>query len=269
LKHAFITGGGSGIGRGLAAELVRRGWFVTITDIDADSARTAALACRANASDLQLDVRDAAAFKAVVAAAEAANGAIDLLINNAGIAISGEVQSLDVAHWDRIIDINLRGTVHGICAVYPGMQSRRRGTILNVASIAGLAPGPLGVPYAMTKHGVVGLSVSLRAEAAAYGVQVSVLCPGAVDTSILDQDNPADLPAVAWRPNNRVYLTRLTGAPIPVSTLAVRALDALERGDATIVLPAFARIAWWLNRLAPSLGRLYIAAVLARTRADP
>ena len=90
-------------------------------------------------------------------------------------------------HWDRIIDINIRGVIHGVHAVYPGMVARGSGHIINTASVAGLAPAPLLVPYATTKHAVVGLSISLRAEAAAYGVKVSVLCPSAIETPILDR----------------------------------------------------------------------------------
>ena len=91
--------------------------------------------------------------------------------------MGGEIQDLTLAHWDRILDVNVRGVIHGVHAVYPQDDPRGSGHIVNTAYMAGLAPSPLLTPYAMTKHAVVGLSVSLRAEAEVYGVNVSVLCP--------------------------------------------------------------------------------------------
>src|SRR4029077_5666515 len=101
------------------------------------------------------------------------------------------------AHWDRVIDVNLRGVVHGVHAAYSVMVDHRLEHIENTASLAGLVPAPLMAPYAMTKHAVVGLSLSLRAEAASHGVRVTAVCPGVVDTALLDTAGPDDLPATA------------------------------------------------------------------------
>lgn len=274
---ALVTGAGSGIGRALARELARRGYRVVAADIDAAAAaETAGLiggkavggeAVGGKALAVALDVRDAAAVAACVAAIEAEHGALDMLVNNAGIPISGEVQDLTVAHWDRIIDVNLRGVVHGIAAAYPGMRRRGAGTIVNLGSIAGLSLGPLGVPYAATKHAIVGLSLGLRAEAEAYGVRVVALCPGSVDTPILDRDNPADLPGVPWRPDNRSYIARLCGRAMPVERFARLALDAVERNQGLVVMPFYARLAWWTQRFAPGLARVRVRQLLAEERA--
>ncbi|MBX9930588.1 MAG: SDR family oxidoreductase [Methylobacterium sp.] len=262
-----MTGAGSGIGRALACELGRRGFLVTATDIDGSSAEATAALIGPFSRHASLDVRDAEAVAACVRHIVEESGHLDMLVNNAGIPISGEVQDLTLAHWDRIIDINLRGVVHGVAAAYPAMQRRGSGTIVNVSSIAGLSLGPLGTPYAATKHAVVGLSLSLRAEAVAYGVNVSVLCPGAVETPILDRDNPSDLPSVPWRPDNRSYLTRLCGAPMPVDVFARQALDAVERGEGVVVRPFLARVAWWTQRFMPVLARMRVRMVLAEQRA--
>ena len=266
-RTALVTGAGSGIGRALARELARRGHRVVATDIDAAAAAETAGLIGGDARGAALDVRDAAAVAACVAAIEAEHGALDVLVNNAGIPISGEVQDLAVAHWDRIIDVNLRGVVHGVAAAYPGMRRRGHGTIVNLASIAGLSLGPLGVPYAATKHAVVGLSLGLRAEAEAYGVRVTVLCPGSVDTPILDRDNPADLPGVPWRPDNRSYIARLCGHAMPVDLFARRALDAVERNEGLVVMPFYARLAWWTQRFAPGVARARVRHLLAEERA--
>jgi NADP-dependent 3-hydroxy acid dehydrogenase YdfG len=100
------------------------------------------------------------------------------MINNAGIAVGGATDALELADWRRVLDVNLAGVIHGVHAVYPRMVRRRAGHIVNLASVAGLAPYPLALPYTTSKHAVVGLSQALRAEAARHGVRVSVACPG-------------------------------------------------------------------------------------------
>ena len=101
--------------------------------------------------------------------------------------MGGSTHELDSSHWDRIIDINIKGVVNGVLTAYPLMVAQGDGHIVNTASGAGLAPAVLTVAYTTTKHAVVGLSTALRPEAALHGVRVSVLCPGAVDTPILDK----------------------------------------------------------------------------------
>jgi NAD(P)-dependent dehydrogenase (short-subunit alcohol dehydrogenase family) len=244
---AVVTGGGSGIGRALSIELAKRGAVVHVTDVNASSAEAVAREVGGSARHARLDVRDADAWKALVDSV----GRVDLLFNNAGIGVGGEVQELSLGHWDRILDINVRGVIHGVHTVYPQMVARRSGHIVNTASLAGLTPVPLLVPYAMTKHAVVGLSESLRIEAAVYGVKVSALCPSAIETPLLDSMNPTDLPAVAWAPNVRGFLTRMAGPIYPVERLAKETLDAVERSSGIIVLPTRARLLWRAYRFMP------------------
>jgi NAD(P)-dependent dehydrogenase (short-subunit alcohol dehydrogenase family) len=247
----LITGAASGIGLALSEAVAKRGATVWMTDVDAQGVEKAAKVIGGKARSSTLAVRDADAVRAMVERVVAEHGSIDYLFNNAGIGLGGEAHELTNAHYDRIIDINIRGVVHGITAAYPVMTAQRSGHIVNTASMAGLVPAPLLVPYVMTKHAVVGLSLSLRAEAAGHGVRVSVLCPSAVETPILDSEMPHDLPQPAWRPNVRRYLTSFGGVPYPVDALAEDAIRGVERNRALIVTPRSARVGVLLYRLCP------------------
>ncbi len=250
---AFVTGGGSGIGRALSLELARRGARVTVADVNGEAAAKVAAEAGNGASGRAVDVRDAAAVREAIEETRARGGRLDLLINNAGIGVAGEAHEIQLAHWDRVLDVNVRGVVHGIVAGYPIMVRQKSGHILNVASLAGLGPAPLFTPYAMTKHAVVGLSTSLRIEAAAFGVGVSVLCPAAIETPLLDSEPPRDLPAPSWMPNVRQMLTALAGPPYPADALARETLDAVDANEAVIVIPGRARLVWRLGRMLPAL----------------
>jgi NAD(P)-dependent dehydrogenase (short-subunit alcohol dehydrogenase family) len=267
---AVVTGAASGIGRALSAALARRGAVVVLADIDEAGVKAAADEIGAGAagrvSGRALDVADADAFRELVGAVVADHGHIDLLFNNAGVGIWGDVADLTLAHWNRVIDINLRGVVHGVAAAYPVMIAQGRGHIVNTASLAGLIPGPMLVPYSMTKHAVVGLSTGLRAEAAAHGVRVSVVCPGLIDTPILDKGNPPDLPNVPNPVDGRSMLSESMGRPYPPASLAEDVLAGVARNRAFIVSPRHARVAWAVYRASPELFARSLPALLARTR---
>lgn len=146
-----------------------------------------------------VDVRDAPAVRAMVEDAHREHGRLDLMFNNAGAGIGGQVDGLSLEHWNRALDVNVRGVIHGVHAAYPLMLAQGFGHIVNTALATGLLPVPLLAPYSMSKHAVVGLSPSLRAEAADRGVKVSVVCPGVIETPILDKGNPHDLPPCSTR----------------------------------------------------------------------
>jgi NAD(P)-dependent dehydrogenase (short-subunit alcohol dehydrogenase family) len=255
---AFVTGGASGIGRALCGALVSRGASVVVADINGSRAAAVARQLSAGgpgtATSVGLDVADARGLEDAVARAHANQGRLDLLFNNAGIGVGGPVEELTLAHWERILDVNLRGVVHGVHAAYPLMVEQRSGHIVNTASLAGLLPFPLGVPYATTKHAVVGLSVSLRSEAAAHGVRVSAVCPGVIDTPILDSEGPPDLPRTSIAGRGReMFLHSNRGPAYPPERLAEDVLRGVERNRPIIVAPARARTAWLAHRLAPGL----------------
>ena len=143
-RIAIITGAASGIGPALARALVLRGDTVVVADIDGDGAeRVADGLARLGpgaAMSAALDVRDAAAVAALVRSTHDSHGRLDVMVNNAGIAFGGEAHELLLAHRDRANDVNLRGVVDGVQAVYPIMVRQRSGHIVNTASLAGLVP---------------------------------------------------------------------------------------------------------------------------------
>jgi len=256
-KVAVVTGAASGIGKALSGALARRGATVVLADIDEAGAKAAAdelaVGPPGRASGVALDVTDADAVAALIERTARDHGRLDLLFNNAGVGIVGEVRELSLAHWNRAIDVNLRGVVHGVVAAYPLMVRQGRGHIVNTASLAGLLPAPMLTPYGMTKHGVVGLSTSLRMEGAAHCVRVSVVCPGVIDTPLLDKGNPPDLPAVTDIPDARGLLTRTIGQAYPAAALAEDVLDGVASNRPVIVTPRHARVAWRVYRLSPRL----------------
>ncbi|MGY1785005.1 SDR family NAD(P)-dependent oxidoreductase [Geodermatophilus sp. SYSU D00698] len=275
-RVAIVTGGASGIGRALGAALVRRGDRVVLADVDGPAAaevaeRLTTLGPGA-ASAAAVDVRDASAVDAVVTDTASRHGRLDLLFNNAGLGIHGPVEELSPAHWDRAIDVNLRGVVHGVHAAYPLMLRQGSGHIVNTASLAGLLPNPGAAPYGTTKWAVVGLSLALRVEAAPRGVRVSVVCPGVVDTPLLDKGMPPDLPRVptAEATDVRGVLTRASGGHVSsADALAADVLRGVDRNRALIVAPRWARVMWRLMRLSPSLVMRLEQGMMAREMGAP
>ena len=255
-KVAIVTGGASGIGRSLGAELVNAGACVVLADIDGEGVCNAAASLDAGSGrtrGVELDVRDACAFQDLVDAVATEHGCVDLLFNNAGIVMGGETHTFDLAHWRRVFDVNMQGVVNGVAAAYPRMVEQGHGHIVNTASTAGLAPAVFVAAYTASKHAVVGLSLALRPEAAGRGVRVSVLCPGAVDTPILDAGAPADLPPESGRSlSGREYMAVAGLRLMDPDVVARRALAGVASNRSVIVVPGSARAVWWLNRLSPA-----------------
>jgi NAD(P)-dependent dehydrogenase (short-subunit alcohol dehydrogenase family) len=255
IKSAIVTGGASGIGAALSAELVRGGASVILVDIDGESAGQTAEKLSAigpgRASGVRVDVRNADAVRSAVDQAVQANGCPDLMVNNAVIGIGGKTEDLDLVHWNRAIDVNLRGVIHGVHAVLPHMLAAGHGQIVNTASLAGLIPTALMAPYTATKHAVVGLTLSMRLEFASRGIGFCVVCPGFTDTPLLDNRGPDDLPEVASLPNVRRIAETLPEGVYPVQSLAKDIMRGIEHNEAIIVTPESSREAWWVWRESP------------------
>jgi NAD(P)-dependent dehydrogenase (short-subunit alcohol dehydrogenase family) len=246
-RTAFVTGAASGIGRAVAEALAREGAIVLLADLDESGVRAVAdgiAAAGGKAHAERLDVADGEAVRLAIEAAAGREGRLDLVFNNAGISISGEVLAMEAAHWQRIVDVNLWGVIHGVRAAYPLMVEQGFGHIVNTASLAGLLPGPLNVAYAATKHAVVGLSRSLRMEGAGRGVKVSVVCPGLVDTAIIRSGVNLEGPG-------EKVVARTGLRPYPAERAARQILRGVARNDAVIVFPLHAHVARWLWSLAP------------------
>jgi len=185
---AFISGAGSGIGRGMAEAFVAAGMQVVLGDVDGESVSRVAAdlsAQGATAMPLELDVADRTSWDAAAEQAEATYGAIDILCNNAGVAgLSRLAEDIPFAEWQWMTDINLNGVVHGLQCFIPRLKAKGAGYIVNTSSIGGLVPLPKFSEYMAAKHAVVGLSSVVRQELLPFGIGVSVLCPGAVRTSL-------------------------------------------------------------------------------------
>ena len=243
-RTALVTGGGSGIGAALCRALVEAGADVMCTDVDGEAA--ARVAEPLGARSARLDVTDAEAVQRAVDDVVERTGRINLMFNNAGIVWGGDSEKLTLAQWNAIIDVNLRGVVHGVVAAYPHMIRQGGGHLVNTASMAGLTAAGQISSYVMTKHGVVGLSLALRSEAAAHGVGVLAVCPGAVETPILDKGAVGGF-------DGRSYFVTGQGVKTPYDAdrLARDTLRAIERNKAILVKPRVAHAQWLLARLAP------------------
>jgi NAD(P)-dependent dehydrogenase (short-subunit alcohol dehydrogenase family) len=251
-RIAIVTGGGSGIGEALCRALAARGDTVIVADIDGASAERVAGDIGAAATSAKVDVRDAQAVQGLVDDTVERHGRLDIMVNNAGIAVGGDALELTLAHWDRIIDVNLRGVVHGVQAAYPVMARQRSGSIVNTASMAGLTAPAYLAPYVTTKHAVVGLSMSLRAEAKAHNVNVTAVCPFWVDTPILDSTGPDDLPKAASLDGGVREAAQKMGIYSP-HALAQDILRGIDRKKALVVAPRRGRILWRISRISPTV----------------
>lgn len=262
-RIVIITGGSSGIGRALGAALVARGDDVVLAArTEADLQRTAdELNAQGpgKARGAVLDVRNANEVTDLVNDVYDSYGRLDLMINNAGIGVVGFAHEMTPDHWERIYDTNVRGVLHGVLAAYPIMIKQGHGQIANVASLNGLLPSPLQGPYAMTKHAVVGLTLSLRLEAHARGVRVNLICPGLIETPMLDQ---GDLPGLPATPHVFTDVRGMLGhvshhAPYPAARLAREVLSDLDKDKSIIIRPSSVRWLWWLYRLSPPIAMTY------------
>ena len=263
---AFMTGGAWGIGAALTSKMAGAGADVWIADRQFEVADQLAGRLRdigATVHAVELDVRDHEAFQTAIAETVETSGRIDYLFNNAGIGIGGEVDALTLEDWNDIIDVNLRGVVHGLLAVYPVMIRQGSGHIVNTASVAGLVTTSAQAGYSATKHAVVALSKTMRVEAATHGVRVSVLCPGVVRTPILTGGQYGRNRSVSKE--NLLKLGE-TLRPMDPDAFAEQALRAVLRNQAIIVVPRWWKALWYLERLSPALSMRTAATALRRTR---
>lgn len=264
-KVAIVTGAGSGIGQALGSALAREGAVVVLSDVNAERIQgvTEELAKSGfKATGLALDVRDAEAVKAMIEDTASRYGRIDYLFNNAGICVAGPTHKQTLEDWRNVIDVNLYGVVNGVAAAYPLMVKQGFGHIVNTGSIEGLAPFPLMISYTASKHGVVGLSHSLRVEGAASGVKVSVVCPGYVTTKIFEESKIVGVDREAML---KFFPTWIGVTPDQCARII---LKGVERNKGTIVVTGTARALWATNRIHPPLAQyvMRVALKLARAR---
>lgn len=187
-----ITGGGRGIGRATAELFAARGARVAIGDLDGAEAAAKEI----GGVGVALDVTDATSFAEFIARAEAAQGPIDVLVNNAGVMPNGDFLELGLASDRMTMEVNLFGVIHGMRAVLPGMLERGRGHVVNVASLAGKFPVKGLATYNASKFAVVGLTAATRLEYADSGVSLTAILPSAVDTALASGLDMRPIPKV-------------------------------------------------------------------------
>ena len=189
-RVAWVTGGGTGIGRAGAEALVRDGWTVVISGRRADALATVIQELGdlgRHVTAKQLDVSDSAAVQSVADAIVKDHGRIDLLVNSAGVNVPKRSwEDVTLAGWDQLVDINLNGVMYCMRAVLPTMRAQKDGTIINVASWAGRIVSKMTGPvYTATKHAVYALTHSFNQDECVNGLRACCLAPGEVATPIM------------------------------------------------------------------------------------
>ena len=216
---AIITGGARGIGREIALLFAREGSDMALFDVDEQQLATTVQELQAlgrRATGLRVDVTDAGAVEEAVAKVLDKLGRIDILINNAGVTQDGLLVRMDETQWDRVLDINLKGTFLCTRAAAKVMLKARKGRIVSIASIVGLIGNPGQANYAASKAGVVGLTKSVARELASRGITCNAIAPGFIKTDMTER-LPED---VKQRLLEQIPLGTL-GEPIDVAQAAL------------------------------------------------
>jgi len=246
-KRILVTGCARGIGRDLAQTLIDAGHRVLATDRELGPVQELVAGWPSERGRSRtLDVTSPSQWREAVAAADEAFGGLDVLINVAGVLVPGWFYELEDSAIDLHVDVNLKGVVHGMRAVVPGMLAQGHGHIVNVASLAALAPVPGLALYCATKYAVRGFSLSVALELRDRGIAVTVVCPDAVQTPMLELQREVDAAAMTFS-GPRVLTTR------EVSEAVVRALE--ERPLELLLPPSRGWLAK-LADLAPGSGRV-------------
>jgi NAD(P)-dependent dehydrogenase (short-subunit alcohol dehydrogenase family) len=254
-KSVVVTGAGSGIGRATALLAAKRGARVFTCDKNAaglDETESLVEGGGSIALKAVLDVAKAAEVQGFADAVHAEVEAVDLLVNNAGVALGASFQDTSLEDWRWIVDINLMGVVHGCHVFVPRMVSRGRGGhVVNIASMAGFTPVTATTAYCVTKAGVISLSECLRIELAEHGIGVTAICPGMIDTPIVRASRMrgvVDLPAAK---DEMVRVFKARG--YTPARAAEKILRAVQRDRTLSPVAPEAWALYFMKRVAPGL----------------
>lgn len=183
----LITGAGSGIGAGIAAELAAAGHHLVVTDVDLDTAETVAARIRAASGSAESLALDVTSDSSVEAALESLSRPVDVLVNNAGLQHIAPLVDFPIAKWDFLIQVMLVGVARVTRAVLPGMRARGFGRVVNIGSIHSLVASPYKSAYVAAKHGLVGFSKVVALETADTDITINTICPTYVKTPLVDK----------------------------------------------------------------------------------
>jgi len=251
-KRCFVTGAASGIGRATAIAAGRRGANLLLTDIDSEGLEQAAAETRVAGGTVGFskaaDVSDYEAVAALASDVHAAGGSVDVVMNVAGISTWGRVEELSHEDWRRQVDVNLMGPIHVIeCFVPPMIEAGRGGHLVNVSSAAGLFGLPWHAAYSAAKFGLRGVSEVLRFDLERHGIGVTLVCPGAVDTPLVERVNiVGDLDRES--PEAQSFIRRFREHAVSPEDVGEQIVRAIEKNRYLVMTSRDIRVGHWFQR---------------------
>jgi len=246
-KVALVTGAASGIGLAISLKLAQEGADVVIADLNETGLNDTAEKIHSlgkKALPVKTDISKRREVEKLCNQALKAFGRVDILINNAGVALYAELKDTDLKDWEWIMGINLWGQIYTLHYLLPQMIKQRSGHIVNLASWMGLVSAPANGAYAVSKHGVVALSEALRSEVAQYNIGVTVICPGVVRTNIFN--------ALKIKGYSAEVRRMPSYAGITPEAMADRMISAIKHNRAMVVT-GIGKFGYYLKRLSPAL----------------
>lgn len=249
-KRAVITGAASGLGRALAVCLARKGWKVGIADINDDGSKeTQEMVTQAGGigAVFHCDVSKPEVVKQMADHFFSMWNGVDLLVNNAGIAIVGVVGDIPLDNWKKIVDINFWGVIYGCHEFIPRMKKQGGGHILNIASAAGLLSVNNMSPYNTTKAAVISLSETLKVEVAPDNINITVACPMFFHTNLVKNMGYTD----PWE--LEISETAFQYSRTNADKVAQKIVKAVEKGQLYVIPMLSGKLFWANKRFAPSL----------------
>jgi short-subunit dehydrogenase len=245
-KKALVTGAASGIGRSISLALAREGADLFLLDRDEEKLAWVGEEVRYLGVEVISRHCDVAEGEQIVQAVDTLQdvwGEIDILVNNAGILYYGRTEQMSEEQWESLLSVNLFAPIRFVRLLLPLLRERPEAHILNVCSLAGLVPKRRLAAYQSSKFGLVGLSQSLRLEYSPKGVGVTALCPGLVDTDLMDAAFERNW--ITSKPSIPRFLS------VSPDRIAARAVKAIQKNQGLVVIPAYARLVWLFVRLFP------------------
>lgn len=257
-KRAFVTGAAAGLGLEICQQLARRQWKLFIADINEQRLLEVQSKLRERGAEVItqiLDVTVADELEAACADVEKAWGGVDLVFNNAGIAVAGELNEVALEDWHRVMNVDLWGVIHGCRAFVPLLKKQGAGHIINTASSAGTLSAPEMGPYNVAKAGVISLSETLRVELARSGIGVTVVCPTVFASSLGESFGESTR-------GEQMLHKQLDQSRVTAAEIVKDVLRAVERERLYVMTQPDARWGWRMKRFFPeyfasSLGRMY------------
>lgn len=251
-KVALVTGSASGIGKETALQFAREGAHVVLADINEVGMREVAAQIEEigrNALPVQTDVSRMDQVKVLCQKSLEEFGRVDILMNNAGVALISEIKDTELKDWEWILGIHLWGAIYSIHYLLPHMIERKSGHIVNISSWAGLLGTPTIGAYATAKFGLVGMSEVLRTELERYSIGVTVVCPGMIKTNVMS--------SARLKGFRRDLIERGQEYGTSAETLAKRIVKAVMKNQ-PLVLTDLAKVAMAMRRVSPALSRKFL-----------